>query len=231
MAGNVIRLVSGGKIQVRTGVLQGIGPQGPRGLLGPAGPDGPQGTTGEVGPMGQIQNVMARAICNSTTTCAPDVDVNVAFGSVVYDDMSVCTSSTNFTTVEAGDYLFSIWVQFTLGADAGDGERDVWLQSTTRGTVARAQVLAVADQATHVTLTYPVRALGGEIFNIKARSGDNLSIGISTGAVTVNRIGSGPTGLVGPSGPTGPVGPAGPIGPTGLTGSGGHHTTYADLLP
>lgn len=231
MAGNVIRLVSGGKIQVRTGVLQGIGPQGPRGLIGPAGPDGPQGTQGETGPIGQILQVMARANINSTTTCAADTDVNVAFGDVDYDDLSVCTSSTNFTTVEAGDYQFSIWVAFNLGADAGDGERDIWLQSTTNGTVARINHIAVADAATHLNLTYPVRAAAGEIFNVKARSGDNLSVGITTGAITVARIGSGPVGATGPTGPTGPQGIAGPTGPTGATGSGGHHATYADLLP
>lgn len=232
MAGNVVRLVSGGSIQVRTGVLQGIGPQGPTGPVGPAGPEGPQGPTGEVGPQGAITQMQGRSTISSPTTVAPDSDTLVAFQTVTYDDLSCFTSTTNITLVDIGDYLISAWVQFNLGADAGDGTRSLWTVSATNGVIGRSSCLAVVDDVTFLNVSMPIRTtVGNEVVNVKARSGDNLSLTIAAGAVTVTRIGSGPVGPVGPIGPAGPVGPAGPTGPTGATGSGGHHATYADLLP
>jgi hypothetical protein len=231
MAGNVIRLSNGGKIQVRTGVLQGIGPQGPRGLVGPAGPDGPQGLQGDTGPMGQILQVMSHATISATTTVPPDTDTTVAFASVAYDDLSAITSSVNFTTVAAGDYLFSVWVGFALGANAGDGIRKLWVTGSTAGIIGTTSCLAVTDETTYLNFSHPVRAAAGEIFNVKARSGDDVSLGVTSGGITITRIGSGPVGPTGPQGPAGPTGLTGPAGPAGPTGSGGHHATYADLLP
>src|SRR4051812_37067117 len=106
---NVIRLVNGGTIQVRTGVLAGIGPSGPRGLIGETGPDGPQGPVGETGAMGQILQVQTKAVVSGTTTLNPDTDTLIAFGSVSYDDLSAATSSTNFTLHDAADYQIVAW--------------------------------------------------------------------------------------------------------------------------
>src|SRR5215831_14946849 len=104
MATNVIRLVNGGSIQVRTGVLQGIGPQGPRGVAGPQGIDGLQGPQGEVGPMGQILQLSGLTKVSINNTLAAATDTTISFGTVSYDDLSCFTSISNITLVAAGDY-------------------------------------------------------------------------------------------------------------------------------
>jgi hypothetical protein len=177
-------------------------------------------------------NKQARATVTSPTTVAPDSDTLVAFQTVGYDDLSCFTSSTNITLVDIGDYLISAWVQFNLGANAGDGPRSLWSVSTTNGVVGRQSCLAVVDDVTYVNVCHPIRTtVGSEVVNIKARSGDDLSLTISAGAVTVTRIGSGPAGVVGPIGPAGPIGPIGLTGATGAAGSSGPHTTYTSLKP
>lgn len=230
--GNVIRLTNGGTIQVRTGVLQGIGPQGPTGPQGLTGPDGPQGPEGPVGPIGTVQQTQARANVSSTTSVASDADTLVAFATVVYDDMSCFASSTNIVLADIGDYLISVWVKFTMPAGSGDGSRSLWAQSTTNGTIARTGCLAVADDVTYLNLSSPFRTtVGNETINIRVRSGDDASVSITEGAVTLTRVGPGPTGPVGPAGPQGPIGPEGPQGPQGPDGNASSgFTTYAELL-
>ena len=229
---NVVRLLNGGTIQVRTGVLQGIGPQGPRGLTGPPGQQGEQGPTGEVGPIGQILQVQMRAIVASTLTVTADTDTVVSFGTVVYDDLTAHQSSTNMRLVDIGDYLLSCYLKFDLPADAGDGARDIWFQSTTNGTIARASHQAISDAATYVSLAFPHRTtVSNEIINVYVRSGDNLSAGVSEGALTITRVGSGPVGVQGPTGPQGSVGATGAQGPQGPDGNASSgFATYADLL-
>lgn len=229
---NTIRLVSGGTIQVRTGVLQGVGPTGPRGPIGPAGPDGIQGPVGEVGAMGQILQYASRAVVSGNTTVNPDTNTLVAFATVAYDDMSACTSSTNFTLSDEGDYQLNVWVQFDKGASNGDGIRRIWFNSSVDGIVAQNSCLAVVDEATYLNLSFPYRADGGEVITVYARSGDDSSVAISAGSIAITRIGSGPVGPEGPQGPDGPTGPTGPTGATGADGSAGSgYSTYADLLP
>src|SRR3954464_13278331 len=104
---NVIRLVNGGTLQVRTGVIQGIGPQGPRGSVGAEGQQGDQGPVGETGPMGQIIQIQGRSMVNSANPLAANTDTAITFGSVTYDDLSCFTSISNITLVAAGDYLLS----------------------------------------------------------------------------------------------------------------------------
>lgn len=233
MAGNVIRLVNGGTIQVRTGVMQGVGPQGPRGLVGMQGADGPAGPAGDTGPIGQILEVMSRSNVGSVTALAPDTDVPVNFGSVAYDDLSCFLTATNIKLIEPGDYLFSIWLEFAQPANTPDGHRSIKLFSVTGSTViARTAVNAVTDENSYVNLAYPYRCtVANEIIQVQARSGDDLTLNVTAGAVTVHRTGSGPVGNTGPAGPQGIAGPAGPTGATGATGSAGSgFATYADLL-
>lgn len=229
---NVVRLLNGGTIQVRTGVLQGIGPQGPRGLTGPPGQQGEQGPTGEVGPIGQILQVQMLANVSSTITVNADTDTLVSFGTVVYDDLIAHQSSTNMRLIDIGDYLISCYLKFDLPADAGDGARDIWFQSTTNGTIARTSYQAISDAPTYVSLAFPHRTtVSNEIINVYVRSGDNLSAGVSAGALTITRVGSGPVGAQGPAGPTGAVGATGPTGPQGPDGNASSgFATYADLL-
>ena len=230
---NVVRLVNGGTIQVRTGVLQGVGPQGPTGPVGPAGPDGPQGPTGETGPMGQILQMYARASVSGSFTVPADTDTLAVFSNVNYDnDLNVFKSNTNLGFDTIGDYLISAWLGFNAPADAGDGTRSVWITSTTQGIMARASCQAVTDDVTYVNIAHSIRtSVLNEIVQIKVRSGDNLAVGITQGAVNVNRLGSGPAGPVGPAGPQGNIGATGPQGEQGTPGSASSgFATYADLL-
>lgn len=228
---NVVRLVNGGQIQVRTGVLAGVGPSGPRGLVGPAGPEGPQGPVGETGPQGAITQISARADISGTTTLTTTVEANIAFASVVYDDMSVCTSSTNFTLPEDGDYLINAWVTFSAPANAGDDIRRLKINSSVSGPIAYNSCPAAVSGPTYLGVSTVYRGSGGTIVTIKGYHEDDLSVNVSDGSVTFTRVGSGPAGATGPTGPTGPTGATGPQGPTGPTGSAGSgFATYADLL-
>lgn len=228
---NYVRLVNGGAIQVRTGVLQGIGPQGPTGPQGQQGEQGPQGPQGEVGAIGQILQVQYLATATETTTVVADTDTVVSFNTVSYDDMSAHASASNITLAQTGDYLISAWVKIELGTDAGDGERSLWISSTTNGTIARTSCLAITDAPTYLNISHPWRcAVAPETVQIKVRSGDNVAVSVSTGARTVTRIGSGPYGPAGPEGPAGPTGPTGPQGATGPAGTPGTYTQYGQLL-
>jgi hypothetical protein len=230
---SVVRLLNGGVVQVRTGVLQGIGPVGPRGVAGETGPEGIQGPEGPTGPMGQILQYMSKATVSASQSLTTNTDTLLAFGSVNYDDLSIFASSTNFTIPENGDYMFTAWVRFDLPANAGDSTRTLMLKSNlTSGYLAYASTPAVTDEATYGHISWPHRAVAGEVLNLYGRHSDDLSVGVSAGAISIVRIGSGPkgdTGETGAQGPSGPVGPQGPAGPNGSASSG--FATYADLLP
>lgn len=223
---NVVRLVNGGSIQVRTGVIQGIGPQGPRGVVGGPGIDGPQGPTGDQGPMGQILQLQGlnRVATNNPVTA--NTDTVLAFGSVGYDDLSCFTSTTNVTLTAPGDYLLSCWVRFD---DAAASARELWF--ATGGTIiARKSALAGAGAPFYVALSHPYRASGGDVVNVLARSG--AVTGVSLGSLTVTRVGSGPPGGIGPQGVQGPIGATGAQGPQGVPGTANAgFTRYSDLLP
>lgn len=229
---NVVRMVNGGTIQVRTGVIQGVGPQGPRGVIGPVGPDGPQGPTGDTGPIGQILNVMTKANISATQSLLANTDTQIAFATVVYDDLSAVTSSTNFTCAALGDYMFSITAKCNSTASASPGTRNIWVVSTTQGTIARSTFRAVTSEDCYVTITTPVRTTTtNEVFNVYMRSSDTATVTLAaSGAISINRIGSGPIGPQGNTGPAGPTGATGPAGPTGATGaSGSGYSTYGTL--
>lgn len=223
---NVVRLVNGGSIHVRTGVIQGIGPQGPRGVAGPEGLQGGQGPVGETGPMGQILQLQGRTDVATNNPLSANTDTVVAFGSTGYDDLSCFTSTTNITLTAPGDYLLSVFLRFD---DAAASVREVWF-ATSGTTIARTSRMAGTGAAFYVDLTAAYRAAGGEVVNVLARSG--AATGISLGALTCTRVGSGPPGPIGPQGTQGPVGATGAQGPQGVAGSASSgFATYADLLP
>jgi hypothetical protein len=227
---NQVRLINGGAIQVRTGILQGVGPQGPTGPVGPSGPMGPQGPLGPVGPPGAITEVSSKVTVASPQSITADTDTTVAFGNVVFDDMSAASSSVNFTLHETGDYLINTWVKFEKPSNDGDGLRALWVLSDTNGILARAQYPAVADDDTYVHLSTVHRStVTDEVLHVLCRSGDDLAVSLAAGALTFTRTGSGPIGLTGPAGPAGPVGPAGPTGPQGPAGTPGTYTTYSGI--
>jgi hypothetical protein len=227
---NVVRLVNGGAIQVRTGVIQGIGPQGPRGIQGLQGLVGPPGPVGDPGPVGQILQMQGRTDMSTVNPVAANTDTVISFGLVRYDDMSCFATIANVLLNAAGDYLFCSWLRFD---DASAGVREMWFSSTTTGTFARKTVNAAAStpSGTYLDLMMPYRSAGGgEIVNVLARSG--TATGVGAGSLTVTRVGSGPPGPVGPAGPAGPAGAAGaqgPAGPSGTASTG--FSTYALILP
>lgn len=228
---NVIRLVNGGTLQVRTGVLAGIGPEGPRGLVGPPGPEGVQGPVGPEGPIGQILEVQSKKSVSTPTTLLPNTDTMVAFGTTAHNDLGCFTDETTITLQDMGDYQLSAWVQIDPpSGGTPSGKRDLWFTSTTQGTLARTTIPTQAG-STFLTLTWPFRTIVvSEVVRIWAVSTDTVQCNITAGGLVVNRIGSGPRGAIGPQGP---VGPAGPQGPQGLRGPDGDANsgflTYQDL--
>lgn len=230
--GNIIRLSNGGSIQVRTGILSGVGPQGPRGQIGPQGPDGPAGPRGDTGPIGQILQMMSKASITAPFAVTPGADSFVPWNAVAYDDMSIFSSGTNMVLVEKSDYLFSCYICFELPANAVEGYRQVKFTSSTNGLIAIQQLPPVSGAPTYVNLTFPYRAQSNnEVIRVAVTHTDDVNLNVSGGVCTVNRIGSGPRGeqgVQGPQGLTGAQGPQGPQGPAGNAGSG--FLTYADLL-
>lgn len=223
---NVVRLVNGGSIQVRTGVIQGIGPQGPRGVAGPQGIDGAQGPVGEVGPMGQINQLQGKASVATNNPLAANTNTVIAFGSVTYDDMSAFTSTSNITLTAAGDYILGTYLRFN---DAVAGLREVWF-AVGATTLSRTSRMSVAGAPFYVDLATAYRAAAGDVVNVIAKSA--AATGISEGSLTVTRVGSGPIGPQGVEGPVGPIGATGAEGPAGPPGSANSgFTTYAQILP
>jgi len=224
---NVVKLVNGGAIQVRTGVIQGIGPVGPRGAVGPQGQQGEQGPVGETGPLGQILAVQGRTLITDSQALAANTDTVIAFGGIDYDQQtSFFFSSSNIVLHDPGDYLLSVYLVFN---DAAAGLRSVWFQSVTNGLISRTDRSSVAGSTFCVDLSYPWRCKAGEeTINVLARSAQALNI--SAGALTVTRVGSGPIGETGPPGPQGPVGAQGAQGLKGDPGSPGAYASYDELV-
>lgn len=223
---NVVRLVNGGSIQVRTGVIQGIGPQGPRGVAGNQGADGPAGPTGDQGPIGQILERSALTKMGTSNPLAANTDTVISFGSVPYDAFIPNGFSLSAITLSAGDYLLSVWLRFD---DAAAGLREVWFKTGT-STIARTSRQSVVGAVFYVDLAFPFKAAGGEVVNVLARSAQATAV--SDGAWSVVRTGSGPPGPTGPTGPQGPIGPNGAKGDQGVAGTANAgFTKYGDLLP
>jgi len=225
---NVVRLVNGGTIQVRTGVIQGIGPQGPRGVAGPQGVDGDQGPVGETGPMGQILQLQGKTNVGTNNPIAANTDTVIAFGSVSYDDLSCFTSTSNITLSAAGDYLLSAWLRF----DANTPKPVAMWFSVASTIISAISTPTDSVNPTYLNLATPYRAAAGDVVNVMVKSGSPTAVGSGGGACTVTRVGSGPPG---PEGPVGPQGNQGAIGATGAAGPPGTanagFTKYSDLLP
>lgn len=229
---NVVRLVNGGSIQVRTGVIQGIGPQGPRGVAGETGSQGEQGPTGDPGPMGQILQLSGTTKVANSNPIAANTDTAISFGSnQLYDTISNPPASGfslgAFTIGASGDYLLSCWLRFD---DAAASAREIWFQ-TGSTMIARKSAYAGVGAPFYTDLAFPFHSEnGGEVINVLVRSG--AATGVGEGAWTVTRIGSGPPGPIGPKGETGGVGGQGIQGQKGDPGSANSgFIKYADLLP
>lgn len=231
---NVVRLVNGGQIQVRTGVLQGVGPAGPTGPAGPIGPQGDPGPTGATGPAGTHVAYSGKYAMAASQTLTADTDTPVLFATLVHAEDTTMQEANDYEykIPDVGDWVINAWVRFAMpGAGTGDSLRALYIQSGTNGLLARSQQQATSDDATYINVAYTHRTtVTDESIIIYARHSDDASLDITQGRLTITRVGAGPVGATGPTGATGATGPAGPTGPTGPTGSGSDpFATYNDL--
>lgn len=229
---NTVRLISGGAVQVRTGVLQGIGPQGPAGPAGPQGPQGDQGPVGEVGPPGAITQFQSCFTKGSSQALVANSPTQVQFGSVLYDDLNAHASTTNFSFSDPGDYELTAWIEYSLPSGGANGSRGLYIQASGGGEIiGSVQTPCCTDSETILSVTGRIRITTSTvIYNVWARSTDDETLQITDGRLVCTRVGSGPVGPAGVAGPMGPIGPTGPTGPKGDPGSGsGPFTSYADM--
>lgn len=131
----IIRLTNGGAIQVRTGVLQGVGPVGPAGPTGPTGPAGPTGATGPAGADGEVSLTGAQTLSNKTLTSptinTPTINTPTitGVGEYRYVVKTAPESVTSSTTLQNDDHItFSVaanssyLVELTLFYDGAPSE-------------------------------------------------------------------------------------------------------------
>lgn len=227
---NTVRLIGGGAIQVRTGVLQGIGPQGPTGPVGLTGPQGPQGVQGQVGPAGSVSQFQTCVLKSSSQSLPQNSDTQVSFSTVSYDDLTAAASSTVFTIANPGDYEFSTWVEMAVAAGGVSGFRALWIQGASGGELlGRTQQAGIVGASNYLNITGRVRVSTTTSFNIWARQSDDESINITQGRLVITRVGPGPTGPQGPQGNQGVPGPQGLQGIQGVPGTPGTYATYGGI--
>lgn len=232
----MLRVSSGEIIQVRTGVIQGIGPQGPRGATGPRGEEGPQGPQGVPGPTGYVTDFSSLFTAatqsiqsTSITTSMPTTWTKVAFATVTRDELDAQTSTTNYD-LNDGDYQGTVWVRFnkqvSTSASGFRAVRALYAGATV------AEMIIPANTLVHTTITLPYafRSLSGsDVFNIEVAHNEGVALSIDA-QMWMNRTGPGMQGPTGPQGPAGPTGPMGLQGPTGPAGSiANNTTTFATL--
>lgn len=237
MSSQVVRLTTGDVIQVRTGVIQGIGPQGPTGPTGPIGITGPDGAQGVPGPAGSILNYSTWVNSNSVALAATSVTNNVmttysvmSFANVDHDDLSAVKSVSNFQFVPGADYGGQVTIRFYKQASVnGTGTRGVRV-------VYANTVINEAEQAacvlTNTTLTVPFAfrcTSGTDMLQIMLAQTDTVSL-VVNGGLWVSETGpgpAGPQGAQGIQGSVGAIGPQGPIGPAGALIA--NTTTYTTM--
>lgn len=211
MSSSVTLLGSGQTIQVRTGVIQGIGPHGPTGPTGPQGKTGPAGPQGVPGPTGSVQDFYTKASNPSGSLIGTNSLTLISFPTVVNDDSSIATSSVNFTLpVGLWWVVASITFKKPVSSTPSGSRQVVFNYDSAQ--IDRLSVVAVGDDDTCIQLSTLVDVTsGGKILNVLGRHTDPVSINV-LGSLTITKYGPGPAG------PEGPPGPQGPPGPTGLTG-------------
>lgn len=224
MSNTIMRISSGDAIQIRTGVIQGIGPQGPIGPSGPRGETGPQGAQGPIGPAGSVTDYALYATrsasgvgATTVTSNYPSSWTNLSFDNVVHDDLNAVKSSVNFQFEAGRDYAVSLNARFFKSTGNGSGFRGV--QAVYNGAIMSEVIVpAVTLVDTALVLTFGFRCTNaGHVMNFKVAHNESTSINVS-GRLWINATGpgvAGPQGATGPAGPIGPPGVQGPIGPPG----------------
>jgi len=224
-----VRLTSGAQIQIRTGVVQGIGPQGPVGPSGPQGGTGPAGQRGEPGPAGRVLELSTHVRGTIAASIASGTPTLVAFDSVRADDFNAVASQTNFAP-PAGIYYVSAWV--TIPKRSGNnavGSRTIRILRN-GSTVVATSIAAPPTVDCELNIATAMTVSAGEIIQIQALQDEGFTLQITASRMWISRIGpgtTGPAGAVGAQGPAGPTGAVGPAGPAGTVTN--NTTTFSDL--
>lgn len=231
MSSTVVRLRNGDSIQIRTGAVQGIGPQGPSGPSGPAGLTGPAGPTGDTGAMGEVAE-HATLATGTGQSIAATTNTLVNFGTVVLDQMSAAQSVTNFVT-GVGHFYVSASIMF----DKGSG-------TLTGGRIVRILVdgVAVAEQSSTAISHASITKVGltcntgiqitnaSSVITVQVWHSDAASQSLAPARLWITRVGPGVAGPAGEQGPQGPVGSTGATGAQGVAGTVGNNTTTFAML-
>lgn len=237
---SVTRVGNGGTLQVRVGVLSGVGPVGPKGPKGDRGDAGPIGPEGPEGPMGALSELLSVTTVASPQTVPANAasSLLVAFGAVDRDDHNVFASSTTIVTPDIGGvYQMQGHLRFEKPGNDGNGFRRVWVMEDLPGTsedktIYEIMFPAVVLNATVVPINVTFEAKADATYKIYCSASDDLAVNLSSGRLSVNRIGAGPVGPTGPTGPTGGPGPQGAVGPQGPAGnSSSGFSSYEALRP
>lgn len=225
MTSTVRRLSAGSAIHIRTGVLQGIGPQGPRGATGPQGNRGPIGPAGPPGPTGYVDEAAMRATgSGSVSHGTPSI---ATFASLTDDAAGIYDNPTTFT-LKTGNWQGMAYVRFNKRSVDGTGSRKVEVITTGGVVVAATTVAAAPDDNTDVTVAFAMRANTGIGLQVRITQTDGATLTYAS-SIFISRIGPGAPGPIGPEGPSGPPGPRGNPGPVGPAGTLSPTTTFADL--
>lgn len=225
MSSTVRRLNSGSTIHIRTGVLQGIGPQGPRGATGPQGDRGETGPQGVPGPTGYVSESATEAT-GSGTIASNTTGALASFSSVTYDQASIYSSATAFG-LTTGNWQGTAFIRFIKPTGSGAGSRRVEVLAGST-LVASCTIAAPTDVNADITVPFTIRAATGLNLTVRITQTQGSSLSYES-RLWCSRIGAGIQGPVGPEGPSGPPGPQGPAGPQGPSGTISPTTTFADL--
>lgn len=227
---SVTRIVSGDVIQVRTGVIQGIGPEGPTGPQGPQGLDGPQGVQGVPGPMGTIEDYMTYAhSVGNPQAIAANTPTLLNMNTVVRDDPGLISTLTA-VVLPIGVWSIQISTTFVKPAQQNAGgyrKVDIVYDSTVWDTATQN---AIPD----IDMTFSCRTIipalvDGLVVNFQATHTDTVAIS-TVSKFFITKHGPGPQGPAGPTGASGPVGPTGPTGPIGPAGTIVDNTTTFETM-
>lgn len=233
---DVVRMQNGDTVQVRTGVMQGAGPQGP---VGPAGPAGTPGPIGPVGPAGSFTALRTDLVASSSVAVAADHWYPASMDTApTQNDCLVVPGpwdGLNLQWKVSGDFLVIVKGNFEPATGSGDtgtdvgGARRMRIVDASGVVLGNLQVKVAAAETgpTQIMMSDVVRPDASKKYHLEVEAADAVGITFDNRSITIIQVGAGPPG---PSGPTGPVGATGPQGPTGPTGSAGTGYSSHDAL-
>lgn len=231
MSSSIVRVGNGGTIQVRTGVIAGIGPTGPTGPTGSQGIQGIQGVKGDRGDIGFVSEQATIVLRNANQSIAVNSPTLVQFDAVDIDELSALSSATNLVP-GANSFYISAWVRFDRGGGNATGSRYVEILQggqviAANGANARGGTTSIVDinVTTGAKLTIPT-----EIISVRVWHNDTVAIPITNARLWLTRTGPGPQGPRGERGEQGPIGATGAQGIQGPQGVGlPRTTTFKDI--